>query len=45
MLLQESSPFVIQERSVGLQVIFDALIGLLVLLLELNNFFEELQSK
>jgi len=45
MLLQESAPLVIQERSIGLQVVFDSLIGLLVPLLQLNHLAKEVQPE
>ncbi len=45
MLLEERAPFVIEERAVGLQIVFDSLVGLLVFLLQLDDLAEKVQSQ
>ena len=43
--MEEGSPFLVKQSTIGLEVVFDALIRLLVFLFELNDLFEELQSE
>ena len=43
--LEELSPLIVQESTVCLQVVFDTLVRLLVLLPKLNNFAKEIQAQ
>lgn len=40
-LLQKSRPFLSEKRAVGLEIVFDALIGFRVFLLEVDDFAEK----
>ena len=43
MLLQEARPFLVEQRAVGLQVVFDSLSGLRVFLLQRHDLAEEVE--
>ena len=45
MLLEERAPLVVEQRAVGLEIVLDALVGLLVFLLELDHLVEELEPE
>src|ERR1035441_2700539 len=45
MLLEERSPLLVQQRTVGLQIVLDALVRPLVFLLQFYHFVEELQPQ
>ena len=45
MLFKKGSPLVVKQRAVCLEIIFNALVGLLVLLFELDDLAEELQTQ
>ena len=44
-LLEESSPVIVKQRAVGLEIVSDTLVRLLVLLFEPDDLLEELQSQ
>ena len=41
---EEFSPGIVNQDTVGLQIVFDPLAGLFILLLEFHHFVEKLQS-
>ena len=43
--LEKGAPFVVEQCAVGLQIVLDALAGLLVLLFQFDDFVEELEPE
>ena len=44
-LLEECSPFVVQQRAIGLKIVLDALMGLFVFLLQRDHLLKEFESE